>query len=119
MDKKFLIKVLLFNTLWVVWIGLSIFFGCLIADAYFPDNIATFIPFSLIFIVGGGAAIFCIYKFVLKKKIIGKTETTLKTEGSNSADSSDDETSDSEISEDNLSLPEDIKTSDDKGDSQS
>ena len=53
MDKKFLIKSIVFNTLWLAWIGLSVFFGFLIAKAYFPDNLLTLIPFSLIFIVVG------------------------------------------------------------------
>ena len=53
MDKKYLVRVLVLNTIWVIWIALSIFFGCLIANAYFPDNNAMFIPFSLIFLVFG------------------------------------------------------------------
>lgn len=69
MDKKYLIKVIVLNTLWIIWIALSIFFGCLIADAYFPDNMATFIPFSIIFIVAGGGLALVVYKFVFKKKV--------------------------------------------------
>lgn len=69
MDKKYLIKAIVLNTLWIIWIALSIFFGCLIADAYFPENIATFIPFSIIFIVAGGGLALVVYKFVFKKKV--------------------------------------------------
>ena len=46
MDKKFLIKAICFNLAWVVWIGLSVFFGYLIAKRFFPDNLATLIPFG-------------------------------------------------------------------------
>lgn len=68
MDKKYIIKVILLNALWLVWIALSVFFGYLIAEEYFPDNIATLIPFSLIFIVVGGAVAFIVYKLILRRK---------------------------------------------------
>lgn len=67
MDKKFLIKAICFNLAWVVWIGLSVFFGYLIAKRFFPDNLATLIPFSLIFLVAGCVTIFFIYRHYKKK----------------------------------------------------
>ena len=67
MDKKFLIKAICFNIAWVVWIGLSVFFGYLIAKRFFPDNLATLIPFSLIFLVAGCVTIFLIYRHYKKK----------------------------------------------------
>ena len=71
MDKKYLIKMLLINSAWILWIALSVFFGYLIADAYFPDNMATFIPFSLIFIVFGGGVAYAVYRIFFKKKASG------------------------------------------------
>lgn len=68
MDKKYLIKMLLINSAWILWIALSVFFGYLIADAYFPDNMATFIPFSLIFLVFGGGVAYAVYRIFFKKK---------------------------------------------------
>ena len=68
MDKKYLIKMLLINSAWILWIALSVFFGYLIADACFPDNIATFIPFSLIFLVLGGGVAYAVYRIFFKKK---------------------------------------------------
>ena len=68
MDKKYLVRVLVLNTIWVIWIALSIFFGCLIANAYFPDNNVMFIPFSLIFLVFGIGVALVIYKVFFRKK---------------------------------------------------
>lgn len=86
MDKRYLIKMICLNTLWVAWIVLSALFGYLIAKRYFPDNIAMFIPFSLLFLVAGGAVAFIIIK-LLKKRTTGggaaanakgiKTDSTL------------------------------------------
>ena len=59
---------LLINSAWILWIALSVFFGYLIADAYFPDNMATFIPFSLIFLVFGGGVAYAVYRIFFKKK---------------------------------------------------
>lgn len=70
MDKRYLIKMICLNTLWVAWIVLSALFGYLIAKSYFPDNIAMFIPFSLLFLVAGGAVAFIIIK-LLKKRTTG------------------------------------------------
>lgn len=67
MDKKYLLKMLLINSAWILWIALSVFFGYLIADAYFPENMATFIPFSLIFLVFGGGVSFAVYRIFFKK----------------------------------------------------
>lgn len=67
MDKKFLIKAIVFNTCWVLWIVLSVFFGYLIAARYFADNILIFIPFSLIFMAAGGIAAFFAYRILFKK----------------------------------------------------
>lgn len=67
MDKKFLIKAIVFNTCWVLWIALSVFFGYLIAVRYFADNILIFIPFSLIFMAAGGIAAFFAYRILFKK----------------------------------------------------
>ena len=67
MDKKFLIKAIVFNTCWVLWIALSVFFGYLIADRYFADNILIFIPFSLIFMAAGGIAAFFAYRILFKE----------------------------------------------------
>ena len=39
MDKKFLVKAIIFNTCWIFWIALSVVFGYLIAMSTFPDNI--------------------------------------------------------------------------------
>ena len=70
MDKRYLIKMICLNTIWVAWIVLSALFGYLIAKGYFPDNIAMFIPFSLLFLVAGGAVAFIIIK-LLKKRTSG------------------------------------------------
>ena len=70
MDKRYLLKMICLNTLWVAWIVLSALFGYLIAERYFPDNIAMFIPFSLLFLVAGGAVAFIIIK-LLKKRTTG------------------------------------------------
>lgn len=67
MDEKFLIKAIVFNTCWVLWIALSVFFGYLIAVRYFADNILIFIPFSLIFMAAGGIAAFFAYRILFKK----------------------------------------------------
>ena len=70
MDKRYLIKMICLNTIWVAWIVLSALFGSLIADMYCPDNIAMFIPFSLLFLLAGGAVAFIIIK-LLKKRTTG------------------------------------------------
>ena len=70
MDKRYLIKMICLNTIWVAWIVLSALFGYLIAKSYFPDNIAMFIPFSLLFLVAGGAVAFIIIK-LFKKRTTG------------------------------------------------
>lgn len=75
MDKKYLIKMLLINSAWILWIALSVFFGYLIADAYFPDNMATFIPFSLIFLVFGGGVAYAVYRIFFKKKGSGGAQS--------------------------------------------
>lgn len=60
---------LLINSAWILWIALSVFFGYLIADAYFPDNMATFIPFSLIFLVFGGGVAYAVYRIFFKRRV--------------------------------------------------
>ena len=68
MDKKFLVKAIIFNTCWIFWIALSVVFGYLIARSAFPDNILTFIPFSLIFMALGGVAAFLVYRRLFKRE---------------------------------------------------
>ena len=68
MDKKFLVKAIIFNTCWIFWIALSVVFGYLIAMSAFPDKILTFIPFSLIFMVLGGVAAFLAYRRLFKRE---------------------------------------------------
>lgn len=68
MDKKFLVKAIIFNTCWIFWIALSVVFGYLIARSAFPDNILTFIPFSLIFMAIGGVAVFLVYRRLFKRE---------------------------------------------------
>ena len=90
MDKKYIIKVILLNALWLAWIALSVFFGYLIAKEYFSDNIATLIPFSLIFIVVGGAVAFIIYKLIARckrGKAIQSPATKGAEDGTNALDS--------------------------------
>lgn len=67
---------LLINSAWILWIALSVFFGYLIADACFPDNIATFIPFSLIFLVLGGGVAYAVYRIFFKKKGSGGAQNS-------------------------------------------
>ena len=67
MDKKYVIKIILLNTLWIVWICLSVLFGYLIANRFFPDMLALFIPFSLIFLLIGGGVAFLVLKLRKKK----------------------------------------------------
>lgn len=67
MDKKYVIKIILLNTLWIVWICLSVLFGYLIANRFFPDMPALFIPFSLIFLLIGGGVAFLVLKLRKKK----------------------------------------------------
>ena len=78
MDKRYLIKMICLNTLWVAWIVLSALFGYLIAKRYFPDNIAMFIPFSLLFLVAGGAVAFIIIKLLKKRKSGGGAAANVK-----------------------------------------
>lgn len=68
MDKKFLVKAIIFNTCWVLWIALSVVFGYLIADSAFPDNILVFIPLSLAFMTVGGVAAFIVYRKLFKRE---------------------------------------------------
>ena len=68
MDKKWLIKTLILNSLWIVWIVLSVVFGYLIARFCYPENILLFIPFSLIFLVAGGGIAIIAHKLISKKK---------------------------------------------------
>lgn len=68
MDKKFLAKAIIFNTAWVIWLGLSVFFGYLIAQAFFPDNLATFIPFSLLFIAVGAVPAFVAFRKLFRAR---------------------------------------------------
>lgn len=73
MDKKFLVKAIIFNVAWVLWIMLSVLFGYLIAARFFPDNLAAFIPFSLAFIVVGIVPAFFAYRALFKtSKHMGK-----------------------------------------------
>ena len=72
---------LLINSAWILWIALSVFFGYLIADAYFPDNMATFIPFSLIFLVFGGGVAYAVYRIFFKKKGSGGAQNDGSAEG--------------------------------------
>lgn len=76
MDKKFLIKAITFNIAWLLWIALSVLFGYLIADACFPDNMLTIIPFSLVFLVAGGVPAVIIFRklFKLSDKSASKVE---------------------------------------------
>ena len=67
MDKKYVIKIILLNTLWIVWICLSVLFGYLIANRFFPDMPALFIPFSLILLLIGGGVAFLVLKLRKKK----------------------------------------------------
>lgn len=75
MDKKFILKTILLNTLWVVWIILSVVLGYVIYREAFPDQPVVIIPFSLLFLVAGGAAVFFVNKF-LKKRMSEKAETS-------------------------------------------
>ncbi len=72
MDKKYIVKMILLNAAWIVWIALSVVFGYLIAATYFPENIVTFIPFSLIFLLIGGAVILAVYFILKARKKSGK-----------------------------------------------
>ena len=72
MDKKYIIKMILLNAAWIVWITLSVVLGYLIAAAYFPENIVAFIPFSLIFLLIGGAVILAVYFILKARKKSGK-----------------------------------------------
>ena len=74
MDKKWLIKTLILNSLWIAWIVLSVVFGYLIARYCYPENILLFIPFSLIFLAGGGGIALIAYKLVSRKRRSAKTE---------------------------------------------
>ena len=75
MDKKFILKTILLNTLWVVWIILSVVLGYVIYREAFPEQPVVIIPFSLLFLVAGGAAVFFVNKF-LKKRMSEKAETS-------------------------------------------
>lgn len=83
MDKKWLIKAITFNSLWIIWIALSVLFGYLIAARYYPQNILMLVPFSLIFMVVGGVAAFFAYRAIFKNKP-KKTDTSVSTK--NAAD---------------------------------
>ena len=68
MDKKWLFKSILLNSLWIIWIALSVLFGYLIAKNCFPENLALFIPFSLAFLAAGGGAAFAVYRISSARK---------------------------------------------------
>ena len=59
MDKKYLIKMLLINSAWILWIALSVF-----------------IPFSLIFLVFGGGVAYAVYRIFFKKKGSGGAQNS-------------------------------------------
>ena len=67
MDKKFLLKALLLNTAWVAWIVISIFLGYIIYLKAFPSQPIVIIPFSLLFLIAGGAVVYVVNKFLKKR----------------------------------------------------
>ena len=75
MDKKFLLKTILLNTAWIIWIGLSVFLGYIIYIKAFPNQPVVIIPFSLLFLVVGGVAVYFANKFLKKRRAV-KTESS-------------------------------------------
>lgn len=77
MDKKFIIKTILLNTAWVVWIVLSVVLGYVIYREAFPEQPVVIIPFSLLFLVAGSAVAFFANRYLKRRE---KSSADNKTE---------------------------------------
>lgn len=70
MDKKYIIKIILLNTAWIIWIVLSILLGYIIYREVFPAQPIVIIPFSLLFLAAGGAVAYFVIKCIKKRGAI-------------------------------------------------
>ncbi len=80
MDKKFILKAILLNSAWVLWIVLSVFLGYIIYREGFPSQRFVIIPFSLLFLAVGGVGAFLVNR-VLKKRRADSSKSLPKGQG--------------------------------------
>ena len=68
MDKKFILRAIILNSIWVLWIVISIVLGYIIYREGFPSKPFVIIPFSLLFLAVGGAGAYLISRVIKKTK---------------------------------------------------